>query len=130
MDVRDLLVLAEGEATATAPYALSMGLHLKAHLTAVAFVQQRPPVGPFAELPHNLLEAMYEESCRAAERVLERFRGTGFSWVETELMTVPAGQSAEDRFRWLARHFDLTIVQQRAPDGPVNDSTVEAVLFG
>ncbi len=130
MDMRDLLVLVEGEATAAAPYALSMGLHLEAHLTAVAFVQQRLSVGPFAELPHNLLEAMYEESCRAAERALEQVRGTGFSWVETELMAVPAGQSTEDCFRWLARHFDLVIVQQRAPDGPVNDSTVEAALFG
>ena len=71
MDMRDLLVLVEGEATAAAPYALSMGLHLEAHLTAVAFVQQRLSVGPFAELPHNLLEAMYEESCRAAERAEE-----------------------------------------------------------
>ena len=130
MDMRDLLVLVEGEATAAAPYALSMGLHLKAHLTAVAFVQQRLSVGPFAELPHNLLESMYEESCRAAERALEQVRGTGFSWVETELMAVPAGRSTEDCFRWLARHFDLVIVQQRAPDGPVNDSTVEAALFG
>jgi len=130
MDIRDVLVLAESDAAASASYALSMALHLKAHLTAVTLVQDRPSAGPFAELPRNLLDAMYEDGLRAAEAALERFTTAGFSWVDTELVTVPAGQSGEDCLRWLARHFDLTIVQQRAPDGPVNDGMIEAALFG
>ncbi len=130
MGIRNVLVIVDGDTIAASPYALSMCLHLKAHLTAVALIQDRPSRGPFAELPLTLLDAMYEDSRRAAEQALDQFRTTGFSWVETELVTVPSGQSAEDCFRWLARHFDLTIVQQRAPDGPVNDTMIEAVLFG
>jgi nucleotide-binding universal stress UspA family protein len=107
-----------------------MSALVEAHLTAAAFVAERR-VSLLSEFPSVLLEAMYEESRRSAEQALRGFEeASGVPSVATELVAVPPGQSVEDRFRWLARHFDLTIVQQPSPDRPVNDYMLEAVLFG
>ncbi len=130
MSLRDILVLVDSGTEAAGTYALSLAAFIDAHLTAAAFVAERP-VGLFSEFPSVLLEAMYEESRRSAEQALRGFdKAAGVPRVATELVVVPPGHSVEDRFRWLARHFDLTIVQQPSPDHPVNDYMVEAVLFG
>ena len=130
MEIRDILVLLDKDSHAAGPYALSIAARLEAHLTAVALVQDRPIAGGLTELPHNLLDAMYEENRRAAEQALEPFQRAELSAVDTEIVTIGPSQSDERLFRWLARHFDLTIVQQPAPEGPVTDYMIEAALFG
>jgi nucleotide-binding universal stress UspA family protein len=130
MAIQDILVLVDKASQAAGPYALSLAARLGAHLTAVTLVSEHSRAGPFRELPHNLLAAMYDDSCREAKEALEPFERAEMSGVDTELIIVPASQTAEGRFRWLARHFDLTIAQQSAHEGPVNDFMLEAVLFG
>ena len=130
MNIRDVLLLVDGETKAAGPYALGLASRLRAHVTAVAFVLERPFRRPFSELPHNLADAMYEESLRSAEQALNPFENVAdLPGIETKIITVPAGESAENHFRWLARHFDLTVAQQPSDDLG-SASMVEAALFG
>jgi nucleotide-binding universal stress UspA family protein len=131
MNIKDILLLVDGETRAAGPYAQSLASRVGAHLTAAAFILRRPLAGPyFSELPHSLVEGMYEDHRRAAEQAVSRFEGiTHPPGIETRIVTVPAGESTEGHFRWFARHFDLTVVEQ--PDDAVGSgSMVEAALFG
>jgi nucleotide-binding universal stress UspA family protein len=131
VEIRDILVLVEPDAQVAGPYALSLAALLGAHVTAAAFAEKRAMASPFSELPTSLLEAMYEDSVQAAERALRDFTaGAEQPNVTTELVTVEPGETVAGCFRWLARHFDLSVAQQPAPDHPVNEHAIEAGLFG
>jgi nucleotide-binding universal stress UspA family protein len=130
MTISDILVLVEASSRAAGLYALSLASLLRAHLTAVAVVLDGP-VRPLSGLPGSLLDAMHEESRQSAEQALQEFEQVAKDQaVEAQLVRLDAGRSAEQRLGWLARHFDLTIVQQLPPDQPMNDGLIEAALFG
>jgi nucleotide-binding universal stress UspA family protein len=134
--IEDIIVnLTPGEARdAAADYAISVASALEAHLAGIAFIYD--PVIPATimggGIPADLIEAQRVESERGARAAASRFNSAaqqaGLSFETHEIAASAAG--AADRFSQLARRFDLSVVGQPEPEGPMTqDLVLETALF-
>ncbi|MPZ56576.1 MAG: universal stress protein [Rhizobiales bacterium] len=118
----------------TVDYSVSVAAAFEAHLAGVAFIYD--PVIPATVMgggiSADLIESQRVESEKGARTAATRFdaaaKRAGLSFEKHELSASAAG--AADRFAHLARRFDLAIVGQPQPDGPVmQDLVLETALF-
>ena len=135
MAIKDILVLLEpGPAGQHVDeFALSLASKLGAHLTAAGVALQTiAPVSFMGDYPYELMAEATDEARQAAEIAFGKLKNAAPSGVDVDYVPVE-GFTAEaiDRVARLARHFDLTIVRQNAPeeDGFASQLAVGA-LFG
>ena len=133
--IKDLVVnLAVGtDRDPAARFAISIAATFQAHVAGIAFVYD-PAITPtiMDGLSAGWIEAQWDENRAAAQRAVDRFeefvRREGVCAehriIETSLGTAP------NRFGRLARHFDVSVVGQTAPDLALpEDLVIEAALF-
>jgi hypothetical protein len=132
--IRDILVRLEHDASRDAinGFAVSLAELFEAHLTGVAFTDQRVLEVSFAELPSDVVEKIVSEAESAAQAAIDRFARIS----EGRLLSVAhrivneSGQSPPRAFAQMARCFDLSVVMQPDRDAWADDAlTIEAALF-
>ena len=134
--IKDIIVnLTPGDARdPAADYAVSVASIVEAHLAGVAFVYD--PVIPATVMgggiPADVIETQRIENERSASAAAARFdaavKRAGISFETHQFSASAAG--AADRFAHLARRFDLAVVGQPQPDGPMMQNLVlETTLF-
>jgi len=134
MAIKDILVhLGTGAAgKVTAEFALSLAVQTGAHVTAVGIAALFMPP-PSADYMGNY-EAIDEVSGKrrvAAETAYESFAAAAPEGVQTESVIIETiAPFAKDRFGKLGRHFDFSVVCQRAADADDENSIVQGALFG
>jgi nucleotide-binding universal stress UspA family protein len=133
--IKDLVVnLATGlDHDPAAQFALSIAATFQAHIAGIAFAYD-PAVTPTVVdgLSAGWIDAQRAESLAAAQQAAARFeeavRREGVS-AEHRIVESSLG-AAPNRFARIARHFDLSVVNQTAPDLAVpDDLLIEAALF-
>jgi len=116
-----------------ARFAVSIAATFQAHVAGIAFAYD-PAITPaiMDGLSAGWIEAQWDENRAAAQRAVDRFeefvRREGVSAehriIETSL------SAAASRFGRIARHFDVSVVSQTAPDLALpEDLVIEAALF-
>jgi nucleotide-binding universal stress UspA family protein len=117
-----------------AEFATSIAATFQAHLAGIAFAYD-PAITPtiMDGLSAGWIDAQRAENLAAAQAAVDRFeeavRRQGVS-AEHRIIESSLG-AASNRFARIARHFDLSVVSQTAPDLAVPaDLLIEAALFG
>jgi nucleotide-binding universal stress UspA family protein len=136
MPVKDVAVLLQTEARTdvASPYAISFASAFGAHLTGIGIAMDMIVPAPImSEIPTDVFAAAFAkaktEAAAACARLDRDATLAGIS-VGSHLITGSPG-SAEDEFARLARHFDLTIIQQPEPDSLGDEEIlIESALFG
>jgi nucleotide-binding universal stress UspA family protein len=133
MAIKDILVLLDSGSEAAGSYAVSLASAFQAHLTAVAFVFDPTAGMTFPDAPAAYLTSVLEDARAAARAIPEalaaKARGSGIT-VETDIVQIAVGR-ADQEIGPLARHFDLTVIEQPNPDSlGERESMIEATLFG
>ena len=133
--IKDLVVnLAVGaDRDPVAQFAISMAATFQAHIAGIAFAYD-PAVSPtiMDGLSAGWVDAQWAENRGAAERAVDQFeesvRREGVS-AEHRIIETSLGAAA-NRFSRIARHFDISVVGQSAPDIALpQDLLIEASLF-
>jgi nucleotide-binding universal stress UspA family protein len=133
---KDIAVLLETDAKAdvVTPFAISFAAAFGAHLTGIGIaVDIMVPAPMMSEIPSNVFAAAFEKAKLDANRAGVRFERDGkLAGVSTtNLLIAATKEMADDEFSILARHFDLTLLQQSDPDSVGDDKAlIEAALFG
>jgi nucleotide-binding universal stress UspA family protein len=116
-----------------AQFAISIAATFGAHIAGVAFAYD-PAITPtiMDGLSAGWIEAQWDENRAAAQRAIDRFeesvRRESVS-AEHRIVETSLGAAA-NRFGRIARHFDVSVVGQTAPDLAVpEDLVIEAALF-
>lgn len=133
MTIKDILVLLDGTSEAVGPYAVSLASSFDANLTAAAVVVDPTTSIALVDTPTSFLTAALEEARGAARQILTSFRRgarqSGIA-IDTEPVETAVGTTGQ-ALGPLARHFDVTIVEQPDPDVPTErEMMIEAALFG
>jgi nucleotide-binding universal stress UspA family protein len=133
--IKDLVVnLATGlDHDPGAQFALSIAATFQAHLAGIAFAYD-PAVTPTVMdgLSAGWIDAQKAENLAAAQQAAARFEEAARrEGVSAEHRIIESGLgAAPNRFARIARHFDLSVVNQTAPDLAVpDDLLIEAALF-
>ncbi len=120
MAIKDILVVLEPgpQGQHVDDFATSLASALGAHLTATGVALQIiAPVSFVGDYPYELMAQATEESRNAAAQAFERMKNGAPASVGVDYVPVEGFTSeAIDRVARLARHFDLTIIRQNAPD--------------
>jgi nucleotide-binding universal stress UspA family protein len=133
--IRDLVVnLAVGtDDDPAARFAISIAAAFQAHIAGIAFAYD-PAVTPtiLDGVSAGWIDAQRAENLAAAQQTMGRFeeavRREGLS-ADHRIVESSIG-SAPNRFARIARHFDLSVVAQTAPDIALpDDLLIEAALF-
>jgi nucleotide-binding universal stress UspA family protein len=133
--IKDLVVnlTAGTDRDPAAQFAISIAATFQAHVAGIAFAYD-PVVTPtiMDGLSAGWIDAQREENRTAAQQAVDRFeeavRREGVS-AEHRIVESSLG-SAANRFARIARHFDLSVVGQTAPDLALpEDLLIEAALF-
>lgn len=133
--IKDVLVnlSLNAKKDAAVAYAIALARAFDAHVAGVAFAYE-PIIGAtvMGGIPNSLIEAQRAESERAAEAVKAKFdeavRREGLS-AESHVFTASVAGAA-DQFGWMARRFDLSVVQQAEQETvPAEALIAEAALF-
>jgi nucleotide-binding universal stress UspA family protein len=116
-----------------AQFAISIAARFEAHIAGIAFAYD-PAITPTVidGLSAGWIDAQRAENLAAAQQAADRFeaavRRQGISG-EHQIVEASLG-SAANRFGRIARHFDLSVVGQTAPDLALpEDLIIEAALF-
>lgn len=116
-----------------ARFAVSIAASFQAHLAGIAFAYD-PAITPtiMDGVSAGWIDAQRAENLAAAQQAADRFeeaaRREGVS-AEHRIVESSLG-SASNRFARIARHFDLSVVGQSAPDLALpEDLLIEAALF-
>lgn len=135
MAIKDILaVLEPGPAGANLnEYAISLASALGSHLTAAGVALQTiAPVSFMGDYPYELMAQATDEARAAAEAAFTQMKSAAPAGVVIDYAPVEGFTSeAIDRVISLARHFDISIVRQNAPeeDGFASQLAV-SMLFG
>jgi nucleotide-binding universal stress UspA family protein len=133
--IKDVVVnLAVGtDRDPAARFAISIAATFQAHIAGIAFAYD-PAITPtiMDGLSAGWIEAQWDENRAAAQRAVDRFeesvRRESVS-AEHRIIETSLGAAA-NRFGRIARHFDVSVVGQTAPDLAVpEDLVIEAALF-
>lgn len=133
--IKDLVVsLTVGtDRNPAARFAISIAATFQAHIAGIAFAYD-PTITPTVMdgLSAGWIEAQWAENRAAAQQAIDRFeeavRREGVS-AEHRIVESSLGAAA-NRFSRIARHFDLSVVGQTAPDLALpEDLLIEAALF-
>jgi nucleotide-binding universal stress UspA family protein len=133
--IKDLVVnLAVGtDSDPAAQFAISIAAAFQAHIAGVVFAYD-PAITPtiMDGVSAGWIDAQRAENLAAAQQAIGRFeeavRREGLS-ADHRLIESTLG-SAPNRFARIARHFDLSVVGQTAPDLAIpEDLLIEAALF-
>lgn len=133
--IKDVVVnLAVGtDRDPAAQFAISIAATFQAHVAGIAFAYD-PAITPTVMdgLSAGWIEAQWDENRAAARQAVDRFeesvRREGVS-AEHRIIETSLGAAA-NRFGRIARHFDVSVVGQTAPDLAVpEDLVIEAALF-
>lgn len=135
MAIKDMLVVLESakEESIVNDYALSLAATMGAHLTATGIaIQSIAPVSFMGDYPYDLMAQAAEEMRVAAEAAFDRLRKAAPANVDVEYVAIEGfSGEAMDRAAQLARHFDLTILRQSAPDEDGQATALAtSVIFG
>lgn len=133
MPLKDLLLVLGKNTNVGERFALDLARTSGATVTVTS--SGTAPILPAffrSEMPSDLLEHMREDvetTARAALKACsERATQTGVP-VETVMQDLSTGDISNEVSR-LARHFDVTVLQQPDPAGTETSDLIEAVLFG
>ena len=135
MTIKDILVVLEPgpQGRHVDEFALSLATSQGAHLTATGVaLQSIAPVSFMGDYPYELMVQATDEARDAAQKAFERLMVAAPDNVHVDYVPVDGFTSeAIDRVARLARHYDLTIVRQNAPeeDGFASRLAV-GVIFG
>ena len=134
--IQDLVVnLAAGsERDPAAQFAVSVAAAFRAHVAGVAFAYDAS-ISPMVMdgMSRSWLAAQRDESLAAAQRAVDRFEEIAHrEGVSVEHRIIETGVGgAPNRFARIAREFDLSVVNQTAPDLALpDDLLIESALFG
>ena len=116
--------------------AAAFNAHLSgAHLAGMALLYEplMPPMVDMYGIPPEVIESQRIENEKLAKAAVARFdesvRCAGLNSVDTRMLDVPVA-STPRLFARVARRFDLSVVGQPEPNGPLLDTlVVEAALF-
>jgi nucleotide-binding universal stress UspA family protein len=149
--IKDIVVqLSLGERASPAEgYAISVAATFHAHVAGIAFLY--PPIVPFAgvgytptlaefggsslgagNIPPEIIEAQQLDNAAAAKAAIKRFAtASARAGVSVEPLTPGASfAGVGDQFGRIARHFDLSVVEQAEPEtSAIEEKIIEAVLF-
>jgi nucleotide-binding universal stress UspA family protein len=133
MAIKDILVLLDANSDAAGSYAVSLASAFQAHLTAVALVVNPTAGMAFPNVPMDFLISALENARNAARRIPEtlaaKAQASGVTFETDIVETTVAG--TDQAIGSIARHVDLTIIEQPNPDSPgERESLIEATLFG
>lgn len=135
MAIKDVLAILEPSSAGVHvdEYAISLASALGAHLTAAGVALQTiAPVSFMGDYPYELMAQATEESRAAAEQAFGRMKNAAPAGVDIEYVPVEGFTSeAIDRVTRLARHYDIGVVRQNAPeeDGFASQLAV-GMIFG
>lgn len=134
MSIKDLLVVLESAdaADALGSYAHSLADAFDAHLTVCGVIAKMPPAPAFlGEYPFDLVQSVQAAATREIEQAYDRFAKAAPKPDGVQLIKVEAAPSAAaEAVARLARHYDLTVIQQpNADTGRGDPALVESVLF-
>lgn len=132
--IRDIVVnLATGDSRdPAAAYAISVARMFDAQITGIAMCHSPAIVAGMEAVPADLIESLREESARAANGAIERFKQAAAQahlpaeaqMVETSVEGIPR------TFGRIARTFDLAIVAQTEPEMTTSTGlAAEAAMF-
>jgi nucleotide-binding universal stress UspA family protein len=133
MVFKDLILLIGKGTEAAGPYGVWLATACGATLTAASPVIE-PDLPPYIvmEMPDEILSRIREEAATDADNVLravsELAKQTGIS-VETVAFQA-RDIDVDEEFSRLARHFDVTVIEQPNPEGVDTSGRIEATLFG
>jgi nucleotide-binding universal stress UspA family protein len=149
--IKDIVVqLSLGERASPAEgYAIYVAATFHAHVAGIAFLY--PPIVPFAgvgytptlaefggsslgagNIPPEIIEAQQLDNAAAAKAAIKRFAtASARAGVSVEPLTPGASfAGVGDQFGRIARHFDLSVVEQAEPEtSAIEEKIIEAVLF-
>jgi nucleotide-binding universal stress UspA family protein len=133
MAIKDILVLLDANSDAAGSYAVSLASAFQAHLTAVALVVNPTAGMAFPNGPMDFLVSALDNARNAARRIPEtlaaKAQASGVTFETDIVETTVAG--TDQAIGSIARHVDLTIIEQPNPDSPgERESLIEATLFG
>jgi len=134
--IKDLVVnLATGlDHDPGAQFALSIAATFQAHVAGIAFAYDPAIITPTVMdgLSAGWIDAQKAENLAAAQQAAARFEEAARrEGVSREHRIIESGLgAAPNRFARIARHFDLSVVNQTSPDLAVpDDLLIEAALF-
>ncbi|MBA1158965.1 universal stress protein [Microvirga mediterraneensis] len=130
MPIKSIVVVLDESSKTAGPYAVSLASMFEAHLTATTIVHDPTASVAWPEASLPLVASALDDARAEARRILDRFAATakGIS-VETEPVEVSAGLPGR-AIGPLARHFDLTVLEQPNPDAPDDrEIMIETALF-
>jgi nucleotide-binding universal stress UspA family protein len=135
MPLKDILTFipSQAGAGAAASCAIALASLCDAHLTGASLVTDVSEEYSIKGLPASLLTALTHESNLAANAAGKRFeREAGLAGCRAEGLVIQARPSGLPALiTRLARHFDLSVVDQPAPDDPPErEDVLYSVLFG
>lgn len=120
MAIKDVLAVLEPgpEGAHVDEYAVSLASALGAHLTAVGIALQTiAPVSFMGDYPYELMAQATDEARADAQRAFERLKGGAAAGIDIDYIPIEGFTSeAIDRVATLARHYDISIVRQNAPE--------------
>ncbi|MDJ1157003.1 universal stress protein [Chelatococcus sp. SYSU_G07232] len=132
--LKNLLVLFNADNVAVGPYALSLAALHRAHLVVASPVVDLA-LAPYmiAEMPSATWESLQQDTERTVRRRLDDFVSQAKAMgVEATAHAIPVslGMGPEHLCSRLARHFDLTLIEQANPDVKgLQGEIIEAILF-
>lgn len=132
MGLKDVLVLLDGGTDVAVPFAVSLAGQFGAHLTGVDIV---PPIlggVRFPDIPQFVIESQLAEAKRQQVEREAAFLGAAQGGgVSAETVAIRGSiDGAARQFAVLARHFDVTVLAQTAESNSMDETLLEAALFG
>lgn len=133
MDLVDILLLVDAESAQAESYAVALAAASHAHLTAATFVYDLSSLLALSDASLALVATARAEAGRFADsiaaRALARAREANVSAVGERILA--GAGDLETAASALMRRFDLTIIEQPAPNGPSERATlISAALLG
>ncbi len=131
--IRDILVKLERQESrdAVIDYAISFAARFDAHLTGVAFVDDR--ISSFSsEIPTDILQRVIADNTEAAKKQIDRFASRSEKHITSvaQRLVINSDLDMPDAFAEMAKCSDLSIVMQSDEgDYANNDAVIEAALF-
>jgi nucleotide-binding universal stress UspA family protein len=135
MPFKDIAVLLETDAKVdvATPFAISFAAAMGAHLTGVGIaIEMIVPTPIMSEIPGDVFAAAFARAKLEAKDASTRFeRDAKLAGVpNTGHLIAATADMADDEFSGLARHFDITVLQQPNPDSLGDEEVlIEAALF-